>query len=147
MLCGTTFAFMCEIVKYGTFLYITPCSSNQYWERYEANTTEVINDVASDCIMSRGAYLSMTSILIYVVATISLAIYSSDDSTEYSIGDEFDYDDVSMPSFLQSIGESLTSKFSKTSSMLSSRDGVQKRLSAGASEPMAPIKEYNDDDC
>lgn len=148
--CGTIFALVCEGVKYGIFLNITPCSSAQYWEKNVATSAEVMNQRADDCTMSRGAYFSLVSIVLYFIATISLAWSISPELR--TITQDLEYDDISMPSFLQSIGESLTSKFSKGSSMISSKSGNGGRRFSGPGpsnhmrREMAPIKEYDDDD-
>ena len=151
MFCGTVFTLICEGVKYGVFLNIVPCSSNQYWEKYEERSLEIINESANDCMMSRGAYINLVCILFYIMATVSLAWFISQATELNPITEDFDYDDISMPSFLQSIGESLTSKFSKGSSMLSSKsDDVGRRYSGPGPNQcrreMAPIYEYDDDD-
>ena len=149
MFCGTIFTLLSEGVKYVVFLNIEPCSSDQYWENGDVDIETSLNK----CTMSRGAYLSLTGILFYLMATISLA-WSISHSNEFNITQDLDYDDISMPSFLQSIGESLTSKFSKGSSMISSKsDSVGRRYSGPGPGPtrfksreMTPITEYDDDD-
>jgi hypothetical protein len=113
----TTFALACEGTKFGLFFETKPCTSDDFWERDEMNKVK-----AETCLLSRGTYMSifsLTSYSIVIIYQLLAKMYPAYDHVEM---DEFEYDDVTLPSFLGSIGKSVVSK---TSSAMSSILGSQ----------------------
>ena len=68
--------------------------------------------------------MNITSILFYLLCIIYLLLVVFFPSYDHvSMEEGFDYDDVTLPSFLGSIGKSVNSKFSKASSKMSAISG------------------------
>lgn len=130
-LCIST--FLCECVKFGMFFDTRLCTG-KLWENIETNDSgKKVMSKAKECDMGRGSALSLISILCGII-TMSLIIgniFLKPNNTEET---EFDYDDVSLPSYLQSIGESLDSKDSKYSKVSSKSSVVSKYSSSSLSK-------------
>ena len=126
-------AFLCECVKFGMFFDTRLCTG-KLWENIETNDSgKKVMSKAKECDMGRGSALSLISILCGII-TMSLIIgniFLEPNNTEET---EFGYDDVSLPSYLQSIGESLESKDSKYSKVSSKASVVSKYSSSSLSK-------------
>jgi len=119
-----TVALGCEGTKFGLFFETTPCTSKNFWEYYDPDGLEIYHQAAA-CSLSRGTYMSTASLVFYSLCITYLLLVRFRPSYQHlSMEDGFDYDDVTLPSFLGSIGKSVNSKFSKashTSSSINSR--------------------------
>lgn len=127
--------------------------SHTFW-KYE-NTEEVDSLHRADtCMLSRGTYLSSCSLAFYGLVIFYLGLVRMFPAyTHESMQNGFDYDDVTVPSFLGSIGKSVTSKLSRgsgahssLSSVSNESKGQRSRGSNTISNIMEPIIEGDDDD-
>ena len=111
------FAFLCEGLKIGLLFVSSPCTGEDFWETEDPDEVESYHS-ADQCWIGRGCYLSISALCIYFCVTVYVVLamvfydYSHDHDSE-----RFQYDDISMPSFLHSIGASTLS--SKNSGAIS----------------------------
>lgn len=114
----TTLALGCEGTKFGLFFDTKPCTDNM-WKH--TNMEGVINsEKAATCLLSRGTYMSCVCLLLYLLMIIYQILVRAFPAYDHTESEGLDYDDVTLPSFLGSIGKSVTSKVSKTSSAVGS---------------------------
>lgn len=128
--------FACEGIKLGLFFDIEPCTSEDIWRLTEGNITRYHS--AEQCFFQRGSYLSLSAILCYMIPLILLFSHLVCPTHAHESVAEMDYDDITLPSFLQSIGESSKNSRSTSSSGKSQSSNVRRdRLS----QQMAAIVE------
>lgn len=155
-LATTTLALACEGTKFGLFFDSQPCVSDTFWEYVDEDEVSYFNKAAT-CVLARGTYMSTCSLVFYSLIIIYLTLARIfpyyDNLRTPDNNAEFDYDDVTIPSFLGSIGKSVTSKFSGVGSSISfdsKRSKVSSRRGSNGSRPissiMEPIVEGDDDD-
>ncbi len=125
--------FICEGLKIGLFFLSTPCTANDFWEGrtwVEDNPDEIVKfeGKADQCLLGRGCYMSIVSLLIFFSVLVYTILVLSRDYSHHG-EDGIAYDEISMPSFLNSIGQSTVSS-SKVSG--NSRSNVGRGSSRGA---------------
>ena len=148
-----TIALACEGTKYGLFFDSQPCISNTFWEYVDTDEVSSFHK-ADNCLLSRGTYMSTVSLVFYSFVIIYLLLVKFFPSYNHVRSQQLEYDDVTIPSFLGSIGKSVGSKISKESSIVSSKSSTSgssrgkfsRRGSNGISNIMEPIIEGDDDD-
>jgi len=128
----TTITVSLEGSKIGLFFETEPCTAADFWERIDADEVST-HHKADTCHMDRGAQMSTASLTIYSIVIVYTLLCSFYPAREHQNVDTFDYDDVSLPSYLGSLGKSINSKFSKTSSKASSKFSAAKSQFSGAS--------------
>jgi len=122
--------FLCEGVKFGLFFNIDPCTY-EIWEQDNNiignnQMVEVIELFEADnCYMGRSTYFSLLAFLCYLllITFLTAAIVKPDYTHQVvrdlrgneSGGNVMAFDDVSMPSYLGSIGASITSRSTRNS--------------------------------
>ncbi len=149
----TTFALACEGTKFGLFFDSHPCISDTFWEFFDVDEVSTLRK-ADTCLLSRGTYMSTCSLTFYSLVIVYLTLVRLFPSYDSLSGqeEEYDYfDDVTIPSFLGSIGKSVISKSSKSSLSNESRiSNLSSRRGSNGSRPisciMEPIVEGDDDD-
>lgn len=106
--------FVCEGLKIGLVFTTSPCNGEDFWERIDGDNVSTFSK-ADQCFVGRGCYMSIISITLYAGVILHLLI--SIIFTDYSHLNEpdFEYDDVTLPSFLSSLGKSIISKVSSSS--------------------------------
>lgn len=149
-----TIALACEGTKYGLIFDSQPCISDTFWEYVDTDEVSSFHK-ADNCFLSRGTYMSTVSLVFYSLVIIYLSLVRIFPSYNHVRSqEEIEYDDVTIPSFLGSIGKSVGSKLSKGSSVVSSKSSTSgasrgkysRRGSNGISNIMEPIIEGDDDD-
>ena len=100
----TIISFMLEGLKIGMIFMTAPCMGKDFWDDPEDGKSKQ----ADQCQLGRGSYMSIASVTIYfalvVYAVLAIIFY------DYSHADSrFAYDEISMPSFMHSIGSSTIS--------------------------------------
>lgn len=107
-------AFICEGLKTGLLFVSAPCTAGDFWLNVDQDEVESYRS-ADQCWIGRGCCMSASALGIYFLCAIYIVLAMAfKDFTHEE--DSFLYDDVSMPSFLQSIGNStLSSKNSRFS--------------------------------
>lgn len=166
MIATTTLALGCEGTKFGLFFDTKPCTDDMW--QYTNMNGEDINEKAATCLLSRGTYMSCVSLVLYFLMIIYQLLVRSFPAYQHEEAQGLDYDDVTLPSFLGSIGKSVvsaTSKVSKTGSAMGtsvvsgfsgfsgfSGIGASRHQSIGynsagpASQVMEPIMENDNDE-
>jgi len=143
-------SFMCEGVKFGLFFNTEPCSS-QLWEQNNTVGEYMVGAIerfeADQCFFDRSAYASLGAFACYLFLIIYLtAALVNPDYTHRIIrqqrtgGAGLDYDNVSMPSYLGSIGQSETSHSTRSLGTLNTADSAKSPQSS-LEQQMTPIKE------
>ena len=128
--------FACEGMKLGFFFDIEPCTSDDVWRLTADNITT--HHSAEQCFFQRGSYLSLSAIVCFLIPLILLFSHVACPAHAHENVAEMDYDDITLPSFLQSIGESTkTSRSSSTSGKSQESNIRRNRLS----QQMAAIVE------
>lgn len=132
----TILCFACEGMKLGFFFDIEPCTSDDIWRLTAENITTYHS--AEQCFFQRGSYLSLSAIVCFLIPLILLFSHVVCPAHAHENVAEMDYDDITLPSFLQSIGESTkTSRSSSTSGKSQESNIRRNRLS----QQMAAIVE------
>lgn len=96
-------AFICEGLKIALVFMSSPCTSDDFWERLEED--EVITFHSADqCWLSRGAFMSVASAVVYFLVVIYcfIAIVFKDYSHKEQRSMRFE--EISVPSYMQSVG-------------------------------------------
>lgn len=117
ILCLSLLTFLCEGLTFGLFFNIEPCTS-QFWEQNNTvrySMVEVVERFEADqCYMDRSTYVSLGALVCYLILIISLtASLVLPDYTHQIVreqrsgGTDLDFDKVSMPFYLDSIGVSM----------------------------------------
>lgn len=121
--------FVCEGLKIGLIFTTSPCNGEDFWERVDSEQVSKYSK-ADQCFIGRGCYMSIISITLYL--GVILHILMSIIFTDYTHLNEpdFEYDDVTIPSFLSSLGKSIISKVSSNS-----RSSNMFSFSFGSSNP------------
>jgi hypothetical protein len=151
LLVVVTMLLTCEGTKFGMFFESQPCNAQSFWEFLDEDEVSTFHK-ADTCLLSRGTYMSIGGLISYIIVIVQQLLVRVFPSYRHEeMSDGFDYDNVTMPSYLGSIGKSVTSKFSFTSSIaksvLSRRSSALGELNDGAiSHIMNPIVESDDED-
>jgi len=113
IICLSLLPFLCEGVKFGLFFNTEPCTS-QLWEQKNTVGDSMVEWVdqfeADQCYMDRSTYASLGAIVCYLLLIICLTVslvmpdYTHQLIRDQRLGTGLDFDDVSMPSYLGSIG-------------------------------------------
>lgn len=111
-------SFVCEGSKLGLIFASSPCAGKKFWESVDIDFVSTFH-CADQCYASRGSYMSVTSIIL-IGMHVLLSLLSQDYSNAIQ-GENDDFDNVTLPSFLNSLGESIVSKFSSSTGSKYSR--------------------------
>mmetsp|Transcript_11470 Transcript_11470/g.17208 ORF Transcript_11470/g.17208 Transcript_11470/m.17208 type:complete len:261 (-) Transcript_11470:577-1359(-) len=110
----TLAAFICEGAKIALIFMSDPCTAEEFWEELDPDEVSTFHS-ADQCWVGRGSIISAIACAVYfsvvVYATMSMIFrdYSHDNSEDRIL-----YDEISVPSFMQSVGSSNLSSKSRT---------------------------------
>lgn len=118
----TILSFICEGVKIGLMFVSPPCVAADFWERNDKDSTS--KHKADQCFIGRGCYMSIVATIFYfcaivhIIVSLFFAVPTPDEEEAMAA-----FDELSMPSYLNSIGEStsVVSKFSSSQGSFLSR--------------------------
>ena len=136
-------SLLCEGFKW-FFFASQHCTSKTLWQdEIEQITHERMYLPARQCYLHRGSYLSLSSLIIYFLATILLLLHILRPRYNHESFETFEYDEISMPSFLKDIGESVVSSVLSAKSRMSKLSGVSKSSSRVGDEGRSTYQPQN----
>jgi len=107
----TLAAFMCEGAKIGLLFMSNPCIDKEFWEKTDPDEVSSYHS-ADQCWVGRGCFISAGSCGVYFIVMIyAMLSMMFHDYSHINASDETPYDEITVPSFMQSL-----SMWSKNSS-------------------------------
>jgi hypothetical protein len=109
----TLAVFVCEGSKIALIFMSDPCTSDEFWEELDPDEVSTFHS-ADQCWVGRGSIISIIACTIYfcviIYAMLSMAFrdYSHSNSEDRIL-----YEEISVPSFMQSAGTSTLSSKSR----------------------------------
>mmetsp|Transcript_13975 Transcript_13975/g.16984 ORF Transcript_13975/g.16984 Transcript_13975/m.16984 type:complete len:402 (+) Transcript_13975:171-1376(+) len=136
-----------EGTKLGLIFETKPCTSEDFWERIDQDEVSTFHK-ADACLFARGTYMSLFAIVTYgivIIYLMTVAMLSDhQNSGGYRQGVphsfEYDYDNVTLPSYLGSI---CSSKRSLGSSIVSKNSSIISKYSKESSKDSGSGLNYN----
>ena len=123
--------FVCEGLKISMMFMTSPCDDDEFWERDSGFHK------ADQCFVGRGCYMSITATTLYLGIIVHILLSMIYIDYTHVTDSNLEYDDISMPSYLQSIAgsvmSSVMSKISSDASRISSQ-GSSNQRSRGSGE-------------
>ncbi len=112
---------MLEGLKIGMIFMTAPCMGKDFWDDPEDGKSKQ----ADQCQLGRGSYMSIASVIIYFTLVVYAVLGIMFHDYSHAGGRVAYYDEISMPSFLHSIGSStISSKRSGNSRAQDNSSGV-----------------------